>query len=67
MTPIPPEFDIGKQVYVKGHEDSGKRTIVQHYPSIDGGVRLNAPVPTGDIFVSWNIDALIPCTDEGIK
>lgn len=63
VNPIPPQFAVGKQVYVRGHHISGPRTIVRHYANIDGGVRLDQPVPANDIFVSWNIEELVPWED----
>ena len=63
VTPVPPQFAVGKKVYVRGHHICGQRTIVRHYPDIDGGVRLDQPVPANDIYVSWNIDALVPWED----
>ena len=61
IRPIPPRFAVGQKVWVRGHHREGPRTIVRHYDNIDGGVRLDEPVD--GIFVSWNIDALVPWED----
>jgi len=61
VSPIPPEFAVGRQVLVRGHEREGVRTITTHYSDIDGGVRLDQPID--GIFRSWNIDALIGETE----
>lgn len=62
MKPIPPEFAVGKKVYVRGHKREGSRTIASHYPNIEGGVRLDEPVD--GIFRSWNIEELVPWKDD---
>lgn len=49
---------IGSWVRVKGTDEV--RRIVEFYPSIVGGVKLDRPV--GD-FRSWNIDELTPAAD----
>lgn len=58
-----PQWAVGRQVLVRGHEREGLRTITQHMNQerYDGGVRLHEPID--GIFRSWNIDALI-CEDE---
>lgn len=55
---IPPYFAVGKRVLVRGYEKFGARTIVAHYPDIQGGVKLDQPVD--GIYVSWNIEELLP-------